>query len=132
MGKKITLTKRGHAANQYLNNLREVKISDLKVGDTILARSLTHSGDRYSYKATVTNVSRSEYLQNSFSGHEKKEYYPIVISHEHPKYGKGSLQAHEDCKVTVYGPNDKDLIVKALEYQSTLTKTGRVSKRKIK
>lgn len=104
-GKGFKYTKRGHEAHDYYMKLRSRKYSELKVGDVVYMR------DFYRGWRTVTEV-------------EHKDGGQVVVTFTHGY----CLQISGESTVTLDGLAT-EAKEKALAYQDTLTKTGKVSKR---
>lgn len=114
-GKKITLTKRGEAAQKYLIELQTKLASEVQEGETISV-----SG----YKGKVKKVGPETSIMDFIEGEFKINPNRISIELENISIG-----TFKTCKVRLY-PTSEENIKKALEYQETLTKTGTVKKRK--
>ena len=118
-GSGIRYTKRGSAAKAFLDSLRSVPASSIKVGDFIQVSRMT-----FNYFAKVTAIgfsSGSRFMKDN----QWVPYYEILT--EHPKHGEGG--------VSVCFPNDlvrkgfskeekSEQMARALEFQATLTKSG--------
>jgi len=119
-GKGEVLTKRGQAAQSYLHSLYTKPASEIKVGDFLQEEHVYGGGNMTRFFAAVTKV-------------EVKEG-GVIISTEHPKMGKCQNHRPTDSAERI-GQSAEEKTAKrqiALEYQATLTKQGKVSKRKVK
>jgi hypothetical protein len=129
-GGGVVLTKRGAQAQRFFRESCLVPISQLKVGDVIRVESITHGGKRFIYKASVVEIARSTSEVSGSNGNAPFRYYPLAITTEHPKYGRGGLSAPDEHTVRIYRSDDPERLEKALLYQATLTKAGTVRKGK--
>lgn len=110
------LTKRGHAAQTYINELRKAKVSDLKVGDLIRFDLDTV----YCYER-ITSIEPSQYNDGRITVNaiRTKTQEPI------------GFVAFATTPVTRGFTNDEKIAMReqALAYQATLTKQGVPSKK---
>jgi hypothetical protein len=122
-GSGTAYTKRGKAAAAFLDELRKVPASTIKVGDTIRVNAMT-----FSYFAKVTAVgtdSGSRYMKDG----AWVPYYSIDT--EHPKFGASgqSFCSPTDLVRKGFSAEEKvEQLKKALEFQATLTKLGKPRK----
>ena len=130
-GAGYTLTKRGAAAATYLDKLRTIPLSSLKVGDTIKANSMTNNGQSFSFSAKVTAIEPATPVKHGTMVNGVWEYQDIpytIISLHSSKYGDSGSSMPSDGSVKLVTTPEQ--VSKAIEYQSTLTKTGMPRKRK--
>lgn len=128
-GAKVTLTKRGAAAQAFFSQSCQVPLSDLKLGDRIKVDGITERMQRYSWIGTVIELKRSEYESTYISGSNAERYHALIVTTHNEKYGRGSLQANDAMLVRIYRADDSQRLAAALEYQATLTKAGTPRKR---
>lgn len=131
-GTGISYTKRGAAAFAYMKSLVMVPASDIKVGDLIRAEIISP------YQITKYNATVSEINENADF---KSQYYVngelvdspphMAIKHTNAKLGDGVIYALPDTKIQIVPTAEQleDLQKQAIEYQSTLTKTGKPKKK---
>lgn len=118
-GAGVVLTKRGRAAQTWLNAQKKKLGSELKVGETILIDGIP--GFRASKWATITAISG-----------EGKDH---KIEAEGKNGGEGAtLNGFGNIEVRVAQTKERlaELRAEGLAFQATLTKTGTVKKRKAK
>lgn len=107
-GSKWTYTKRGQVARNYYEKLCMVLGSDLKPGDVIHYSDVTFGGDVYGNKATVIEIKGEDIYTD-------KVTFAKALNNEFRK---------------IFSAQEKsEKLAKAIEYQSTLTKQGKPSKR---
>jgi hypothetical protein len=137
-GKKQILTKRGAAAQRFYNELSSVAAKDLKPGDIILDSGLTNGGQVFDYWAVVVSV-ESAVQNGSFTTTEggvtktvdMSTIPSVCITTTHPKYGESStICAADSVRQHRNAEGKAERIKAALDYQATLTKLGKVAKRK--
>lgn len=120
-GKGRVYTKRGTAALAYARTLRTVKASEVQVGWL-----LWNDGGPFSKAGwfTVTAVGREDGSRYMGKDEEWHPYFMLDTS-------QGGIGTFEDSMVQAVPDKAtlRDVKVKALEYQATLTKTGTVRKR---
>ncbi len=121
------LSKRGSVAKTYLEKLCTKPVSEVKVGDKIVASGITNNGRLYRYIATVTEIKPGRSATVTIDSETKTVDY-VDLTLESEKYGKSGLSTPVDSTVRFYGPDNNARIHEALVYQSTLTKTGTVRK----
>lgn len=134
-GHGYVLTKRGVEAERYLKELRSLPARDLKVGQSIRVESITMSGASFTYFAPITAIT-------SITA-ENATVHAIVDGQEQPcgvgslriethseKFGAHVFEAEPDKLVRVAQTAEQkaETLVKALAYQDTLTKQGKVRK----
>lgn len=134
-GNKVTLTKRGLAASNYLKKLCTKLASELKIGDRIASDRMTDGGTLYTCIDTVTEIKPASPAQSGTTENGVtvwKTYEMIAITSNNPKYGDYGLVCGLDHSFRVYGADNAEKIQQAIAYQNTLTKQGkpRVSKSK--
>ena len=125
-GSKVVLTKRGAAAQRFLDQLQTVSIKDLKVGALIECTGVTNGNGLFRYKAPVVSIGPSDqvkHVSSSTNGVPNPTVEYMLIKTEHPKFGAGGLNTPDNTTVRIW-QNTKENIAKALEYQANLTKTG--------
>lgn len=131
----MVLTKRGHAAQAYLNKLQTVKTTDLVAGDLIRHTDFTIGGKMFQYKAKVLEVMPNYSISKSGS-----TVNGVTVWTETVLTGIRITCPSSDDKTSVFvcAPDSDHLtyrnkesnIALALAYQATLTKQGK--ERKIK
>lgn len=127
------LTKRGAAAQSYLNRLQSIPANALKIGDKFDHTGVTLGGGLYNTVATVTaiepgNPVTSTSTENGVTTTRVIEMLSLTITTKQTPNGSG-LGLPTDMQVRLR-PNTPENVAKALEYQATLTKTGTVRKTK--
>ena len=131
-GAKVTLTKRGAAAQAYFTALQTVALSNLKVGQIIECSKISNGNGLYYYKAPVVSVELSDsvsYVSSFTNGIQNATVEYIHVKTEHAKYGMGGMLIPKNGTVRVW-PNSPENIAMALAYQGTLTKSGTVYKKR--
>lgn len=120
-GSGYKLTKRGHAAQQYLNTLRTRNASEVNVGDLILFDN--------NYKKLFAYV--KQIRDDELNVGQDRITFTMT-----DKCGKeiGKYNCFKATQIRfAYSAEEKAAQIKqALEYQDTLTKAGVVSKKKAK
>lgn len=129
-GKKVTLTKRGKAAQQFYIDLCTVSITEVKVGDVIQVNGMTHGCRSFSYRAQIVEIEFKKDAGSSLKDGVMVPYDGILLVTEHPKYGRSSIQASTGHTLRVYRQGDDERLKQALAYQETLTKQGKPRKKK--
>jgi hypothetical protein len=133
-GSKVVLTKRGALAQRYLDQLQTVSLTALQVGAVIQVHGITHGGQSYSYKGTVTAIESTDQTctwgktDNGITTTGVTKY--VCIKTSHAKMGDHETLMCVDTQFRIW-PNTAENITKALAYQESLTKTGTVRKSKI-
>jgi len=118
-GKGVKLTKRGRAAQDYLNALRSVRADEIKVGDLVLCEVLSSASFSRVDSIDIGNAKE----QGVYSGDGQYQQVKIVtkklISYLSPSSSvrKGFTGEEKDAQVKL-----------ALAYQETLTKVGKPKK----
>lgn len=127
-GTSYQLTKRGAAAQAYFRELCSVPVGELRVGDTVRAGGLTGAAQVFEYWAKVVEI-RPSTVKMICNGAEVVGLLDVVT--EHAKFGRTTITQQATAKIRKgYTAEQKaPLIARALEFQSTLTKTGRPTKR---
>lgn len=130
-GSGIALTKRGVAARAYLEKLCTIRMIDLKVGDKISSTGLTNGGKVFDYIGTVDSITAEiQYYGSSGGGIEipfgPHDGFNVCVSHI--KYGVVNHKCSERSTFRVYRADNEANILKALDYQASLTKNGTVRK----
>lgn len=127
-GNGVALTKRGEAAQRYYSQLCTKMAKNLTVGEVVRAETISNNGQqRIAYQATVTAILEKEPIVSVFGESSRA----LLVVHNHPKMGRGSILGGEDMEFFTYS-NKAENLVKAKEYQATLTKAGKPSKRAVK
>lgn len=124
-GQKVTLTKRGRAAQEFYIDLCTVSITDVKVGDVIQVNTMSHT-----YRSSVVEIEFKKDAGASLKDGVWVPYDGVLVVTEHPKYGRWSLQASTQHTLRVYRKDDEERRKQALEYQASLTKQGTPRKKK--
>jgi len=120
-GNGAVLTKRGRAAQNFLNDLRMRKMSEFKVGDLILSEGFSAgSYNQPSFFARITEI--------------VVEGDAIKIEAKHNQLGIARFEGNADSTYRKGFTNAEKVeqCKEALAYQETLTKAGTVAKRKVK
>ena len=123
-GSGYQLTKRGQAAQNYLNSLRKRPASEIKVGDSILYE------DFLTNKCAFVRVIAIDIKED-----ELNPDWARIIFKLSGKNGKAyGINSFKNSLIRVgFSAEQKAAQVKeALEYQDTLTKAGKPSKRNVK
>lgn len=117
-GKGVVLTKRGIAAQKFLNSLRKIPANKFKVGDLMLCEGVTSACFAKITEIKTGTASEFGYADNTtpFVGLYCGDKGGIVCSAD-TLVRKGFSGAEKDAQKKL-----------ALEYQATLTKTGTVRK----
>lgn len=120
-GAKETLTKRGFAAQAYLNDLRKVRAGAIVVGQYMQVETMTHR-----YFAEVITVEPAHCY-----GDVDTNKSHVHLTTNHPKHGKSGRITARDNMIRVAFTKEEKKVQKetALAYQETLTKAGTVRKR---
>ena len=127
-GAGVVLTKRGHAAQAWLNAKRKMRAGDVKVGQKLKLDGVP--GFSAAVVFTVTEVGYgldgSRYQKDG----EWKPYFDI--RGVDAKGERAGISTFENSEVEVVLPKEQVAALRAaaLDFQATLTKTGAVSKRK--
>lgn len=115
-GNGLSLTKRGKAARDYLEQISTVPVESLKIGDRIRVRSITIGGAPFEYVGTVTKIEPTT------------DIFRFRIETVHPKFGTMGTVGAKTFRI--YGEENEARIQQALAFQETLTKAGTVKKKK--
>jgi hypothetical protein len=126
-GRGATLTKRGRAAQEWLNAQREKPLEDFKPGDLIYSEGVPCIGQRSQWH----RVSYVKLLNGAEAGHPNHPDLKCVQVHCH-KYMMGGFVGSSKARFGMTGPEKADLRDRALAYQATLNKSGKVAKRATK
>lgn len=134
-GRGYVFTKRGVEAERYLREIRSLPARDLKVGQSIRVQSITMSGASFTYFAPITGI--------ALITAENATVHTIVDGQERP-CGVGSLriETHSEkfgshvfeqepgklVRVAQTAEQKAETLARALAYQDTLTKQGKVRK----
>ena len=114
-GQRITLTKRGAAAQKWLKEMRQVQVKDLKVGDRIRSGGL---------KFTIQKITQQEHCSRSLVDGVWVENPPVLHLH-----GKTTgLVIGPEAKVELQPTTQEQLeyqLGQALAYEATLGKNGK-------
>jgi hypothetical protein len=119
-------------ARAFFDKLCSKPANQLVVGDRVKTSSVTNGGRFFEYIGTVVAIEKGNpsiygTVENGVTITRTVETLCLTIEHE--KYGKHSCAGPVDMAYKVYGPQNRGLLAKALEYQSTLTKRGTERKR---
>lgn len=114
-GTGYNLTKRGQAAYGYLIGLRNIKASDVAVGDLVRFEDIT-----VSYFVRIESIHTMDTGLIQLRG--KHRGFPLTFLYLPTKLVRKGWSGEEKAAH----------LAMAIEYQSTLTKAGKVSKRKAK
>lgn len=107
-GNGWTYTKRGQVARNYYEQLCTVNGSDIKVGDIVSYTDVTLGGDAYGNKATVLEIVGESIITDKVT------------------FGNGTKSTFRK----IYSAEEKaQKLAQAVEYQKTLTKQGKPSKK---
>jgi hypothetical protein len=132
-GDGITLTKRGQAAQAYYIASCTIPVTQVKVGDVIQTTGLTHGAVAYKYRAVVTEITEGVSGARRIVNDVVQPADPVlVLKTKNPKFGEQTSSMPLDAKIRVYRADDTTRLENALEYQSTLTKVGKVRQKKTK
>jgi len=126
-GRGAALTKRGRAAQEWFNDQREKPLEDFKPGDLIYSGAVPCIGRRAEWHR-VTSV---RLLDGAEAGYPNRPDLKCVRV-ECDKYTMGGFVGSSKARFGMTGPQKDDLRVRALAYQATLTKSGKVAKRAAK
>lgn len=130
-GRGVTLTKRGAAAQAFLNASRLVAITDLVAGDVVYTTGITLGGGVYDQKVTVVDVGEEHQYGSSLKDGAwvptlGRTLYALTTKGEAYNYTTSSTHTFRK----VFAPlEDAAKKAAALAYQATLTATGTVAKR---
>lgn len=116
------LTKRGRAAQLYLQALRERPVTELKVGDLVLIDGIPGMTKSRFGKITEIQTGPGRDFGYPVQGADSLAHRIVttagtLIGFENCKYRKGFTAEEKQAQVA-----------QALEYQATLTKTGKPKK----
>ena len=130
-GTGVVLTKRGQAAQAFLNANRQVSVDDLAPGDIIIAHLTTCNGDSYYSKAEVLSVGEMHETGKSRIGDgEWITNYGRTVHCKIVKTGESYSATGFTTFQKVFSPEvEAEMKAAALAYQATLTTTGTVAKR---
>ena len=123
-GRGAALTKRGRAAQEWLNSQREKPLEDFKPGDLIYSDATPCIGRR----AEWHRVTEVKLLNGVEAGYPNRPDLKCVRV-ECDKYTMGGFVGSSKARFGLTGPQKDDLRRRALAYQATLTKSGKVAKR---
>lgn len=125
-GARYLLTKRGWAAQNFLNASRRVNAADLKAGDVILFEGFTAGS--YSVKSVWKTVDSVEQITGHEAGYRggsiEAEMVTRITAGDHTAVGLPTTTYRLRREADV----EKALVQAALDYQSTLTKAGKPAK----
>lgn len=121
------LTKRGAAAQAYLNHLREVPVSEIKVGDLIRV-NIGMMSNKYVF-STVESIEYKTLYELGYRNPDSETSYGYriitkridMVVFPNTRIRKGFSEAEKLAQRQ-----------QALDYQATLTATGKPSKKKAK
>jgi hypothetical protein len=127
-GRGATLTKRGRAAQAWLNSQREKPLEQFVSGDIIFAEGVDCIGKRGEFHRVIS----VKFLDGKDAGYPHlPEIKCVRVTCERYEI-TGFLHQPRICRFGMTGPQKDDLRARALAYQSTLTKSGTVAKRPAK
>jgi len=129
-GGKVVYTKRGRAAADFLHALRCKPASEVKVGDKIQVEYFFKGVKAF---AEVVRVGYQENGGGYYVDGVLKPYYMIEVNH--PKYGSmgtGIIDLNQPIRVAMTAEQKLDTLRKALDFQDTLGKNGKPSKKALK
>jgi hypothetical protein len=133
-GRGATLTKRGRAAQNWLQDQRVKPLEDFQAGDWILAEGF--SAGSYSMPSRWAQVESVEHLTGAEAGHVSSPDLKCVHVHavfkDGKKYTQGGFLGESKARFAMTPEQQADLRQHALAYQATLTKSGTVAKRPAK
>lgn len=120
------LTKRGLAAQNFLENLLVVDIENLKVGDAIKIFSFDK---KFAPILVIEKGPQKQLAEKYFMGYSQGEHENDVVFYV--QTAKRSATINPGTKVRVFHtPEEKEIkINQALKFQETLTKSGTPKKR---
>ena len=127
-GRGATLTKRGRAAQEWLNSQREKPLEQFVSGDLIYAEGIDCIGKRGQFHRVVS----VKFMDGPEAGYTHlPDVKCVCVTCE--KYSVvGFLHQTRMTRFGLTGAQKDDLCRRALAYQSTLTKSGTVAKRPAK
>lgn len=121
------LTKRGKAAQAFLDDLRSVPVANLKVGDLI--RVTTYSLDG---SMSMSKFEAVEAIEHDVPGSCSFTLDGVTVRPNVTKITTASMTQHVAVDSTVRlgqtAEQKKETRARALAYQATLTKTGKATK----
>lgn len=129
-GDGVTLTKRGKAAQLWFNAKKRKPAKDVKVGDRIV-----YDGVPGFSASAVVIVDFVGYRENGGSKYLKDgewhSHYSVdgVGAKDGKRYSIGGFE-DSDIKMHVWGEAKAALVVEAKAYEASLTKAGKVRKKK--
>lgn len=127
-GRGAVLTKRGRAAQEWLNWQREKSLEQFVPGDLIFAEGIDCIGKRGEFHRVIS----VRLLDGKDAGYPHlPEIKCVRVTCERYEI-TGFLHQPRICRFGLTGPQKDDLRVRALAYQATLTKSGKVAKRATK
>jgi hypothetical protein len=129
-GNGVVLSTRGLMAQKLFTELCSIQFKDVVVGDLVRVGGITSNMKQYSYIAKVVEINTSPYLTTSCIGDIRKSFYPLMIVTENLKHGKLVLHGEAEVSIRVFRDDDKVKLNRALEYQNSLTKSGKERVRK--
>lgn len=120
------LTKRGQAAQNFLNDLREVPAGSIVVGDLIRIEDFLANRAAF-YRVTGIKATEMKYTSNGV----EHVQHGVMFEATNAKLGDTSYGTGVDSKIRKgFTAEEKQAQIKAaMEFQATLTKTGKPSKR---
>ena len=125
-GRGAVLTKRGRAAQDWFNAQREKPLEDFKPGDLIYSDAIPCIGRR----AEWHRVTAVKFLSGEEAGYVNRPELKCV-NVECEKYTMGGFVGSSKARFGMTGEQKDDLRRRALAYQATLTKSGKVAKRQL-
>jgi hypothetical protein len=133
-GLGATLTKRGRAAQTWLDERRRKPLEDFQAGDWIFSEGV--SAGSFSMPSGWAQVESVEHLTGAEAGHISSPDLKCVRVHavfkDGKKYTQGGFLGQSRARFSLTAEQRADLRRTALAYQSTLTKSGTVAKRPAK
>lgn len=126
-GRKVTLTKRGSAAQAWFTSQKMKPATDVKIGDKIVMDGVP--GFSRAEVITVTFVGeREDGCKFKGADGEWHSYFHIDGVNKNGQSGGVACFKDSDVKMHVWGDEKAALVARALAYQDTLTKAGTVKK----
>lgn len=125
------LTKRGAAAQRFFEALSSKPACEITIGEVIRQSGITLRGDPYSYWAKVIRIEQPTEVTSWSNGTAIDPATQIDLTTSHEKFGETRNRLAKTSIVRVSDPETLPARrAAALEYQATLTKTGKARKRK--
>jgi len=124
------LTKRGAAAQRFFETLSSKPAGEIAIGEVIQQSGITMRGDPFYYWAKVVRIEQPTQVTSWVNGVAIDPATQIELVTSHEKFGETRAHMAKSSLVRVSDPESLPARrAAALEYQSTLTKMGKVKKR---